>query len=247
MDRMLYVAMAGARQTLTAQTMNSHNLANASTTGFRQDLAAARSVPVFAAEGLPSRVYALAERAGIDLRPGPIASTGRDLDVALATEGFLAVRDAAGNEAYTRAGDLKLDVNGQLTTGAGHPVLGDAGPIAIPPAEAIEIAADGTVSIRPLGQSAATLAVIDRIRLVRPDPARLYKGNDGLLHLDAGVTAAPDAGVRLASGALEGANVNVPAALVQMIDLARQYETQVKLMSAAADNERATDRLIGLS
>ncbi len=247
MDRLLYVAMTGARQTLQAQALNNNNLANASTTGFRQDLAAMRSMPVLGEEGLPTRVFAMAERAGTDQRKGDIQSTGRELDVAIEGEGWIAVQAPDGAEAYTRAGDLRLDASGRLSTGSGELVLGEGGPIAVPPAEKIEIGADGTVSIRPVGQDAATLAVVDRIRLVSPDPAALYKGSDGLMRTPDGQPARPDATVALVQGALEGSNVNVAAALAQMIELSRGYETQIKLMSNAADNASASDRLLRLS
>jgi flagellar basal-body rod protein FlgF len=190
--------------------------------------------------GYPSRVYAMAERPGVDLSPGPIATTGRELDVALNGEGFLAVLAPDGNETYTRRGDLRVGPNGQLETGDGHAVLGSGGPIAVPPAEKIEIGADGTISIRPVGQAANALVVLDRIKLVRPAPDQLVKGADGLLRLKDGATADADAGVRLTAGALEGSNVDAVEALVNLIAHARRYELQVKLMREAADNDAAS-------
>lgn len=246
MDRMLYVAMTGAGQLLKAQSLHSHNLANAATTGFRQDLAALRAQPVFG-EGLPSRVYAMSERPGVDFSPGPLASTGRELDLAIDGEGWLAVQAADGSEAYTRAGDLQLTPEGLLVTGAGHPVLGEGGPIAVPPAEKLEIGADGTLSILPLGEPGGVLVEVDRLRLVRPDPERLYKGLDGLLRLDAELPRPPaDASVRLRSGMLEGSNVNAVAALVDMIDLSRQFEMQMRMMHTASQNDERSDRLLRL-
>ncbi|HRF45408.1 MAG TPA: flagellar hook-basal body complex protein, partial [Candidatus Competibacteraceae bacterium] len=134
MDRMLYVAMTGAQQTLRAQAITSHNLANANTVGFRQDMADFRNMPVFG-DGLPTRSYAMAERSGIDLKSGKLMSTGRELDVAVQGEGWIAVQAPDGNEAYTRSGDLQRDANGLLTTATGYPVLGNGGPISIPPTE----------------------------------------------------------------------------------------------------------------
>lgn len=244
MDRMLYVAMNGAQQILRAQTVVNNNLANASTTGFRRDLAAMRSQPVLG-DGLPTRVYSMAERPGVDFTPGAIETTGRELDVALRTDGFLAIQDAQGTEAYTRAGNLRIDGGGRLVTAEGHVVLGERGPIAIPPADKLDIAGDGTISIKPLGET-STIA-LDRIRLVRPAAGDLMKGDDGLLRSKSGAAAPPDAGVQLVQGALEGSNVNTADALVSMIELARRYETQVKLMSAADDTARSTDRLMSLS
>jgi flagellar basal-body rod protein FlgF len=246
MDHMLYVAMTGARQTLQAQTINTHNLANASTTGFCQDLAAFRSMPVVG-EGLPTRVYALTERAGVDVTPGPLFTTGRELDVAVEGEGWIAVQAADGSEAYTRAGNLHLSAGGILSTGAGHPVLGNAGPIAIPPAEKVEVGADGTLSIRPLGEPASTLVELDRIRLVKLNAAALEKGLTGLIRLkNNSPPPPPDASVRLSAGTLEGSNVNTAQALVNMITLARQFEMQIKLMGTAEKNANATDQLLNL-
>ncbi len=236
---MLYVAMSGAREIERAQSVTTHNLANVHTAGFRADLAAFRAMPVFG-PGYPSRVYAMAERPGVDLSLGPITTTGRELDVAVNGEGFLAVRASDGTEAYTRRGDLRIGPNGQLETGDGHAVLGSGGPIAVPPSEKIEIGADGTISIRPMGQAANALVVLDRIKLVRPPPERLVKGADGLLRLADETPADADAGVRLTAGALEGSNVDAVEALVNLITTARHYELQVKLMREAADNDAAS-------
>lgn len=245
MDRLLYIAMTGAGQTLAAQAANNHNLANASTSGFRADLTASRSMPAFY-QGLPSRVYAVTERPGFDDRPGPVSTTGRDLDVALAGAGWIAVQAPDGTEAYTRAGDLQITAGGVLTTGAGHPVLGDAGPVAVPPAARVMIGDDGTVGFIPQGEQAGAPIDVDRIRLVKPDPASLYKDRDGLLRRKDGAAEPPAAEVRLVSGALEGSNVNPADALVGMISLARRFELQVKMMQSAAENGQASDRLLRL-
>lgn len=243
MDRMLYVAMSGAGETMLAQSANNNNLANASTTGFLADLNQFRSMPVFG-DGFPTRVHAMSERPQVDFTSGPIQSTGRDLDVAVKGEGWIAVQADDGGEAYTRAGDLQIDATGQLKTGRGLPVLGNSGPIAIAPAEKIEIAADGTISIRPLGQAANELAVVDRIKLVNPPVSELKKAEDGLIRLKFDETAPVDAGVRLVSGALQGSNVNIVAAMVDMIELARRFEMQVKMMSTADEMERASASLL---
>jgi flagellar basal-body rod protein FlgF len=245
MDHMIYLAMSGAKEIMLRQSSNNHNLANVNTTGFKADLDAFKSLPVYG-PGQPGRVYVQDERAGIDLSSGQINSTGRDLDVAINGEGFIAVQDRDGSEGYTRAGDLRVTSTGLLETGAGHPVMGNGGPIAIPPFEKILIGQDGTISIQPLGQSEANLAVVDRIKLVKPDTASLEKAPTGMLHLKEGATAEADASVTLASGALEGSNVNAVEALVNMIELSRQFELQVKMMKTAEDNDAASARLLQL-
>ncbi len=245
MDEMIYLAMTGAKQTEYAQTINSNNLANASTTGFRADLHAFSSIPVDG-PGIETRVNAVVDSYGTDFSQGPVANTGRDLDIAIQGEGFIAIQAPDGTEAYTRAGDLRLEPGGLLTTGAGHLVLGNGGPVAVPPNQKLEIGNDGTISIQPLGQGPETLSQVDRNKLVNPDDARLQKGPDGLLRLPNGETAPADASVEIAPGALEQSNVNVAKTLVNMIELARQYEMQVNVMKSAEENADAAASLMRL-
>lgn len=246
MDRMIYLAMTGARETMLAQAGVSHNLANANTTGFKASLQHAQTMDV-TGPGHPARAYSLGLDRLADLSAGALQTTGRDLDVALEGEGWIAVQAPDGGEAYTRAGDLRVDPLGRLTNGAGHPVMGEGGPIALPPHEKVEIGRDGTVTVQPLGQPANALAVVERIRLVNPDPATLQRGEDGLVRAEAGMQPPADAGVRLRTGVLETSNVNTVAALVDMIQLSRQFEVQVKMMSAAEDADRASAQLLRIS
>ena len=246
MDRMIFIAMSGAKEIMTAQTINANNLANASTTGFKADFQSSLSQPVYGSV-LPSRVYTSTEDAGVDFNPGSIISTGRELDIAINGQGWIAVQTADGNEAYTRAGDLRIDNLGRLMTGAGHSVLGNGGPIAMPPHAKLVIGTDGTISIQPLGQPASTMAVVDRIKLVDPPTEELEKGSDGLLHIASGQSAEADASVSMVSGSLESSNVNTVSAMVRMIELARQYETHIKLMSAAESNDEASAQIMRVS
>ncbi len=244
MDRMLYVAMSGAKQIMLAQAVNNNNLANVSTAGFRADLDAFRSMPVFG-PGYPSRVYTMTERPGTDMSSGALTTTGRELDVAVNGQGWITVQAPDGSEAYTRAGDLRVSVNGQLETGAGHPVMGNGGPIAVPPFEKIEIGADGTISILPVGQAPNALAVVDRIKLVNPLQRDMEKGVDGLMRVkNSRGDVAPDATVSLAGGVLESSNVNAVEAMVKMIELSRHYETQIKMMRVAQDNDVAATQMM---
>ncbi|MGM0680414.1 MAG: flagellar basal-body rod protein FlgF [Pseudomonadota bacterium] len=246
MDRMLYVAMTGARQTMQAQTVNANNIANVNTTGFRQDLAAMRSMPVYGS-GMPTRVYGMTEKPGTDLNPGSLMTTGRSLDVALKGPGWIAVQAQDGNEAYTRAGDLQVTSNGLLQTGAGHLVMGNTGPVSLPPSSKIEIGSDGTISMIAQGDEAADMQEVDRIKLVNPPAEDLYKGEDGLMRLDEGEQADADANVHLAVGALESSNVNIAEALVNMIDQARQFEMQVKMMKTAERNDQKAAQIMKMS
>ncbi|MGR9051433.1 MAG: flagellar basal-body rod protein FlgF [Gammaproteobacteria bacterium] len=247
MDRSLYIAMTGAKETLSAQAANANNLANTQTTGFKADFEQFRSMPVFG-PGYPSRVYALTERPGVDLASGPMQTTGRALDVAIEGEGWIAVQGPDGGEAYTRAGDLRVTPAGQLQTGTGLPVIGNNGPIVIPPSQKTDIGRDGTISIIPLGSNAATLATIDRVKLVNPSLKDLEKSSDGLLYLKQGTPpAVADANVRLAQGALEGSNVNAIDAMVEMIELSRNFELQTEMMRQTNDNSEAAARLMRMA
>ncbi len=246
MDEMLYIAMTGAKQTEYAQAINSNNLANVSTTGFRADLHSFSSIPIDG-PGVETRVNAVVESYGTDYSQGPVAHTGRDLDVAVQGRGFIAVQAPDGSEAYTRAGDLRVEPGGLLTTGAGHLVLGNGGPVAIPPHASLLIGVDGTITIQPPDQGPETLSIIDRIKLVDPDITSLEKGTDGLLHVLEGEVAPPaNARVQLTSGALEQSNVNVAKTLVNMIELARQYEMQVNVMRSTEENADAAAQMMRL-
>ncbi len=246
MDRMLYIAMTGAKQNMQALAVTSNNIANSNTTGFRADFAAMRSMPLFG-DGQPSRVYAMAERPGTDFSRGAMITTGRDLDIAVRDDGFIAVQGMDGNEAYTRAGDLQVTTLGQLVTGAGYPVMGERGPISIPPFEKLEIGMDGTISIINEGDEAFSMQEVDRIKIVKPQLTELYKGEDGLLRLKDGSEAEADADVNVISGTLEGSNVNAAAALVDMIEIARQFEIQTKMMKMAEQNDERTVQILRMA
>lgn len=243
MDRMLWVAMTGAKETLQSQAVTAHNLANASTSGYRADLHAFSSYVVPGA-GWPSRINAVDENQGYDPRSGTLQTTGRDLDLAIKGDGWFAVQAPDGAEAYTRAGNLRVSASGVLETAAGYPVLGDGGPVTLPPYTQLLAGEDGTLSIVPQGLGPETLAAVARIKLVNPPAASLEKGADGLMRLKDRGEAPADAAVRIAGGVLESSNVNVAEALVEMITIARQYEMQVRAMSAAQDTDRAATTLI---
>ena len=243
---MLYLSMTGTQHIMLAQQNNSHNLANANTIGFKADLDAFRSLPMYG-PGHPTRAYVEDTQYGYDFSGGGLMHTGRDLDVAIADDGWIAVQANDGTEAYTRRGDLRVDETGLLRNGAGNLILGSGGPIAVPPHETLLIGRDGTISIRPLGQSATTLAAVDRIRLVAPPLQSLRKGEDGLFRLPPGELAEPDARVTLVGGTLEGSNVNTVDALVQMIELARAFESQVKLMDVTERNDEASASVMRVS
>ncbi|MBU2884073.1 flagellar basal-body rod protein FlgF [Psychrosphaera sp. B3R10] len=252
MDKMLYVAMSGAKQNLIGVSMNANNLANAKTAGFRADFEQQRSMQAFG-EGHPTRVFAVTERPGSKMNHGSIATTGRDLDIAIKGDGMLAVQDRTGSEAYTREGNLQITKEGLLTTARGAPVMGEGGPIVIPlPIEKIEIGPDGSVTIRPSGAPANFLETVDRIKLIEPPSLNsMTKGNDGLFRSKESVLtndlcgfcdASPNIGIE--SGALELSNVSPVSEMTAMIAHQRQYELQIKLMKKAEEIDRAQDQLL---
>lgn len=243
MDRMVYIAMVGAQQTLRAQGVAANNLANANTTAFRGDLEAFTDLAVDG-PGHGSRAYGIDRGQGIDTSAGSIVRTGNPLDVAIAGRGWFAVQAADGTEAYTRAGDLEVDASGTVTNGSGRPVLGNGGPIVLPPYDDIVIGSDGTISIRPLGAAPGTSVQIDRLRLVDPEPATLWKGEDGLIRTTADEAPEAEAGLRVVAGSLESSNVNAIDSMVRQIELARRFEMQMKAMTTARDNDQAADRLL---
>jgi flagellar basal-body rod protein FlgF len=243
MDKMLFIAMNGASQAMRSQANIAHNLANVSTTGFKSSLDSYTNWHV-AGPGLPTRVYNQWQQTGSDMNSGSFITTGRELDVAVRGEGWIAVQGKSGRESYTRAGDLRLNEIGQLTNGAGHVVIGNSGPIVLPPAQKIEIAVDGSISILPVGQTADSMAIIDRIKLVKPDLNKLSKGEDGLMYLQGVQKVPPSAEVNLASGVIESSNVNAIGELVEMIGNARQYEINVKMMQTADQLGQSAEQLL---
>lgn len=238
MDRSVYTAMTGASRAMTAQRTVANNLANASTPGFRAELATAAAAPV-KGEGLATRVASTLGPGAFDASTGVLMATGNPLDVAVRGDGWIAVADANGETAYTRNGELRVDALGQLTTAAGHPVLGDGGPVAVPPNQRLSIGGDGTVSVIPQGQGPAVQASIARIQVDAIAPEDLVRGSDGLFRPTETADVQPVAGASLTVGALESSNVNLPGAMVDMIALSRSFELQVKAIQTADENAQA--------
>ena len=238
MDRLIYLSMAGAKATLQRQDTLANNLANASTTGFRAEMQAFRAVPV-RGEGASTRVYALESTVGHDTRSGPVSSTGRPLDVAVQGQSWLAVQALDGTEAYTRAGSLQVNAEGQLVTPAGLPVLGDGGPITVGLNAQVEIAGDGSITATT---GNARPQQVGRLKLVTPE-GPLTRGNDGLFRAPDG-DLPNDATARVQSGALEGSNVSPVETMVAMIAAARQFEQQMKSLQGAEQREQAATKLL---
>lgn len=244
MDRMLYIAMSGAKQNMHALSITANNLANAKTTGFKADLAQARSMQAFG-EGLPTRVFAMTEKARQNFDSGALINTGRDLDIAVQGQGMIAVQAPDGQEAYTRDGHLTITEEGNLQTPNGDLVLGEAGPVFLPlPVNNIKIANDGTIMVQPAGAPASVQEEVGRIKLVNPDTRTLARGNDGLYRGPVNNPEFADVQVTVQSGMLESSNVNPVGEMTEMIALQRQFEMQLKLMKTAEEIDSASASLL---
>lgn len=245
MDRMIYVGMTGAKQAMEQQAAVANNMANVSTPGFRAQINNYRAVPVVGDE-MATRAMVVATTPGADMRSGPLMQTGRALDIAIRGDGWLTVQTPDGGEAYTRVGNLQVGADGQLMTMDARPVLGESGPMVVPPGSSLVVADDGVVTALGAGDPAVGAAEVGRLKLVNPAVDELVRGEDGLFRMQAG-TAAPqaDPGVRLLSGTLEGSNVNAVEAMVDMIANARRFEMQMKTLQTAESNDQQANKLLG--
>jgi flagellar basal-body rod protein FlgF len=243
MDRLLYIATTGASHIERAQTVHAHNLANVSTTGFRADFAQAQSRWVDG-DGIPARVYGITESPGTDHSEGVKRQTGRDLDVAVEGRGFLAVQLPDGSEGYTRAGDLQVDSFGRVLSREGLPILGEGGPMALPPFTELFIGADGGVTVQPEGQGPEALVQVDRLKLVNPPMEEVRKDGTGLFRHASGQPLPADPDVRVVSGFLEESNVNAVNELTEIMTLARQFEIEVRMMRTAESLDEAATKLV---
>lgn len=243
MDRLLYVSAVGLGNIEQAQAARANNLANVSTNGFRADLAHVMSSEVDG-QGYRARVYGVNEAKGVDLSHGPAIATGRALDVSINGDGLFSVVSPDGTEGYTRNGAFQVDAAGRLLTQQGHPVLGEGGPIALPPFETIVFGRDGTITIRPQGQGPDALVQVDQLKLVSEAPENLRKNGAGLLVTKDELPLNGDPDVLVTSGFLEGSNVNAINELTEILALARQFELEVRMMKVAEENDSAAAQLL---
>lgn len=245
MDRLIHTSLSGLRGAMQRQAATANNIANANTVGFRAELSSARALWV-RGEGFGARAPASEEVVAADMRAGSVNQTGRDLDVAMQGDALLAVQAQDGSEAYTRRGDLQVSPTGLLTTGDGRPVLGDGGPITIPPADSIRIADDGAVWIVPAGGDPNVPQQVDRLKIASPAGSRIVKGVDNLFRVQNGGVLPSDPAGRVIPGSLESSNVQISQALIDMIDASRSWDTQLNLITTARDMDTAGADLMRL-
>jgi flagellar basal-body rod protein FlgF len=245
MDRLVDIARTGMRGAMARQTAIANNLANASTTGFRAEIMNA-SARWLDGQTFKSRAEQVDQVIAADMKAGAVKETGNPLDVALGGDGMLAVQANDGSEGYTRRGDLVLSDSGLLTTGDGHPVLGEGGPITLPPADSINIARDGSIWIVPQGGQIDQPQQVDVLKVVSPKGSSVLKGTDGLFREANGGTLPQDPLAEVTAGSLEGSNVNATATLVQMIEASRAWQGQIKLVETAKDIDSSGASLMRL-
>ena len=245
MDRLIHTSLSAMRGAMARQTTVANNLANANTVGFRAEIASQRPLWLRGGE-FQGRAPASEEVVNADMKAGAFISTGRDLDVAMQGDAMLAVQADDGEESYTRRGDLMIAPSGLLTTGDGVPVMGDGGPITMPPADKIMVGADGKISIVPEGGDPTQMQQVAQLKIVSPKGSEIVKGLDGLFKVRGGGTLPTDPDAKITQGALEQSNVNTSDALVQMIEASRSWETQIKLLTTAKDLDSATTDLMRL-
>ncbi len=245
MANMAHLAAHAARQVQQAQAVVTHNLANSGTTGFKADLHLAESLYM---EGgaLGSAVMAGSHGKGVDFSPGAVTQTGRDLDIALTGNGWLQVVADDGTLALSRRGDLRVDTDGFLKDATGKTLMGNGGPISLPPYSSLSIGSDGTISIVPLGELPTSLVVLDRLMLVNPPAEQLEKGLDGMVRAPNMEALEPDANVRIAVGALETSNVSSVGAMVEMIELARTFEQHIQTIKSAEELDASSSSIMKL-
>ncbi|WOG29071.1 flagellar basal-body rod protein FlgF [Endozoicomonas sp. 8E] len=241
MDKVLYISTAGANLAMQAQQVHANNLANVSTPGFRRDFVSSMAVEM-KGDGLEARVMPKMRGLGSRFASGAMETTGRAMDVAISGSGWFAVQGSDGNEAYTRAGQLKIDDEGNVLTAGGLAVIGDGGPLQLPDNQSVTFGVDGTVSIVPA--EGGNPVQVGQLKLVNPGITEISKGADGLFRSIEGGELEADPQVRLRSGFLEGSNVNALEEMVSFLSLSRQFEAQMKLMKTAGDMASAGDRLV---
>ena len=238
MDKLIYTAASGLKGHMAAQAAIANNMANASTIGFRAEKVNFNSL-LLKGSGFDSRQPASEDIPDFDRSAGAVTTTGRNLDVAIPGDQWMAVQANDGTEGYTRRGDLNISATGVLETGDGFPVMGSGGPITVPPATSVSIGQDGTISIIPVGGDAKNPQVIDRIKFASAQGSQTVKGLDNLIHVQGGGILPTDENAKCISGALEQSNVNMTQSLVDMIENQRSYEVQANLMKSAKDMDES--------
>lgn len=245
MDRMIYTALTGMNAALARQRAVASNLANAQTTGFRAETFSLKPLTL---RGPQLEARAMTEGAvrGADMSAGRVVPTGRPLDIAVRGGALIALQATDGSEVYSRRGDLTVGVGGVLENGDGRPVIGEAGPITVPPGREVTIATDGSVLAADPAAPDAPAENIGRIKLASPAGSAILKDLDGFLRVPDGGVLPADPTAEVEAGALEQSNVDTSATLIEIIEAQRSFERRSKLFSTAGEIDQAGSRLMSL-
>ena len=245
MDRLIYTAYSGLSDSMISQQVIASNMANAQTIGFRAEMLNHQATTL-KGPSIEARAMTQGEARGANMKQGAVIETGNPLDIALSGRTMLAVQGEDGEEAYTRRGDLTVDASGVMSNGDGRPVIGDAGPITVPPGARITIAPDGSVLAATPENPDQPPQVVGRIKLVGTAGSRIEKGLDGLFRVFGGGALPEDEEARVTSGALEQSNVDATHVLVEMIEAQRLFDMRTKLVATARELDEGSASLMRL-
>ena len=246
MDRLIYTAYSGLSGSMMTQAVIASNMANAQTIGFRAELQSADPMTL-KGPSIEARPMTRGDVRGANMKQGALIETGNPLDVALSGRTMLAVQAADGEEAYTRRGDLAVDATGVLTNGHGRPVVGDAGPVTVPPGAKIPIAPDGPVLAALPENPDQPPQEVGRLKLVSTAGSRIEKGLDGLFRVVGGGALPADEEAKLQPGSLEQSNVEPTRVLVEMVEAQRLFDMRAKLISTARELDEGGAGLMRLT
>ena len=242
MDRLAFNAAAAINEMRTARQMTTNELANVATPGFKRSFESAMLTMKVQGAGFETRLQPQAFASdNINMKPGVIVKTGRDLDVAMDEQTVMGVTASNGELAFTRRGDLKLNGSGVLEMGTGALVRGQAGgPITIPPGFFVKISKDGSIfATNPAQAGVAAPVLIDRILLRDASQVGLERREDGLYKV-VGKPKGEEIPVTgklatLTPETLEGSNVNAMEVMVKLMDQSRSFEMQVNVIKQNKD------------
>lgn len=236
MDRLIFTSNSAIKEQSVARQVLVNELANVSTVGFKTSYDVALSSVKAEGPGFDTRFQAQAiSRDYIRMTPGALMLTGRSLDIAMADKTLLSVQAPNGEQAYTRRGDLKVNIQGQLETGNGHLVLGQNGPITVPANTKLSINPDGSIYARDPAQAAnAPGILVDRLRILDGSKEMFERREDGLFKVSGKPPGTPfESGPvlpQIIPNTLEGSNVSGIEALTRLMDHSRTFEMQIKII-----------------
>ena len=234
MDRLIFTAVSGMSAAMTRQRALASNLANAQTIGFRAETMETTPMTLDGPQ-LQVRSMNATQVRGAVMTPGSIVQTGNDLDVALNGDAMLVVQTADGKEGYTRRGDLSISPSGLLQNGEGLPVLGQNGPITLPPNAKVSISQDGSLLAGNPEAPGEPPALVDKLKLVSFRGSRIEKDLTGVFRVPNGGVLPVDDTAQVMPGSLEQSNVRPTEVLVEMVEAQRMFDIRTKLISTARE------------